>query len=52
MKMIGGIMGFVIWKVDSGESVVKLMKEALTISYVFILFCSENSKKSEAVKGE
>ena len=40
------------WEVDSGESVVDFMEETLKISNVFVLICTENSIKSEAVKGE
>ncbi|MFX0033879.1 MAG: toll/interleukin-1 receptor domain-containing protein [Candidatus Hodarchaeota archaeon] len=40
------------WEVDSGEDVVKYMERTLDISQIFILFCSNNAKKSRAVEGE
>ena len=40
------------WEADSGENVVEFMEKTLGKSNVFVLFCSENSMKSEAVKGE
>ncbi len=40
------------WEVDSGESVVDFMEETLRVSNIFMLFCTENSFNSEAVKGE
>ena len=40
------------WEVDSGEDIVDYMEKALQLSKIFILFCSENSIKSQAVEDE
>jgi len=40
------------WEVDSKQNIVEFMEETLNKTQVFVLFCSENSMKSEAVKGE
>ncbi|MFX1411432.1 MAG: TIR domain-containing protein, partial [Promethearchaeota archaeon] len=40
------------WERDSGESIVEFMEETFKVSNVFILFCSENAMKSQAVKDE
>lgn len=40
------------WEVDSKENIVEYMEETLKISNTFILFCSENSAKSQAVEDE
>ncbi|MFX1572639.1 MAG: ABC transporter substrate-binding protein [Promethearchaeota archaeon] len=40
------------WEVDSKQNIVEFMEETLRKTNAFILFCSENSIKSEAVKGE
>ena len=40
------------WEVDSKQNIVEFMEETLNKTQVFVLFCSENSLKSEAVKGE
>jgi len=40
------------WEADSRANIVEFMEETLKISNVFILFCSENSMKSRAVKDE
>jgi len=40
------------WEVDSGENIVEYMEETLKITNVFVLFCSENSLNSKAVKDE
>jgi len=40
------------WEVDSKQNIVEFMEETLKITDVFVLFCSENSIKSGAVKGE
>lgn len=40
------------WKADSKQNIVEYMEEALKKTNTFILFCSKNSMKSEAVKGE
>lgn len=40
------------WERDSKANIVEFMDETLEISNTFILFCSENSIKSRAVKDE
>ncbi|MFX1575490.1 MAG: TIR domain-containing protein [Promethearchaeota archaeon] len=40
------------WEADSKQNIVEFMDETLEKCNVFILFCSENSMKSEAVKDE
>ncbi|MFX1570684.1 MAG: right-handed parallel beta-helix repeat-containing protein [Promethearchaeota archaeon] len=40
------------WEVDSKQNIVEFMEETLNKSKAFVLFCSENSIKSDAVKGE
>ncbi|MFX0151921.1 MAG: TIR domain-containing protein, partial [Candidatus Hodarchaeota archaeon] len=40
------------WEADSGENIVEFMEKTLRESNITILFCSENSINSEAVKGE
>jgi hypothetical protein len=40
------------WQADSDQNIVEFMEETLKNTDVFILFCSENSIKSDAVKGE
>ncbi|MFX1371876.1 MAG: ABC transporter substrate-binding protein [Promethearchaeota archaeon] len=40
------------WEVDSKQNIVEFMEETLKKTNVFVLFCSENSIKSDAVKGE
>jgi len=40
------------WEKDSGQNIVEFMEATLAKSDVFVLFCSENSMKSLAVKDE
>ncbi len=40
------------WEVDSGENIVTYMERTLTITKVFVFFCSENSIRSKAVEDE
>ena len=40
------------WEADSRANIVDFMEETLKISNVFVLFCTENSMKSKAVKDE
>jgi len=40
------------WERDSGENIVSYMEKTISKSNVFVLFCSENSKKSKAVEDE
>ncbi|MFX1569417.1 MAG: right-handed parallel beta-helix repeat-containing protein [Promethearchaeota archaeon] len=40
------------WEVDSKQNIVEFMEETLRKTNAFILFCSEHSIKSQAVKGE
>ncbi len=42
----------IFWEADSKQNIVEFMEETLRITNAFILFCSENSIKSGAVKGE
>jgi len=37
---------------DSGQNIVEYMEKTLSVSNIFVLFCTENSKKSRAVEGE
>ena len=52
LKLYPEIENVSFWEADSGENVVEFMEKTLGKSNVFVLFCSENSMKSEAVKGE
>ena len=40
------------WEADSKANIVEFMEKTLKETNVFVLFCSENSMNSEAVKGE
>ncbi len=40
------------WQADSNQNIVEFMEDTLKNTDVFILFCSKNSVKSDAVKGE
>jgi parallel beta-helix repeat protein len=40
------------WEADSKQNIVEFMEETLNKTDVFLLFCSENASKSEAVRGE
>jgi len=40
------------WQADSKENIVEFMEQTLKDCDVFVLFCSENSNKSKAVKDE
>ncbi len=40
------------WEKDSGINVVKYMEDNLGRSNIFLLFCSQNSRKSKAVEAE
>jgi len=42
----------IFWEEDSKTNIVEFMEETLDKTQVFVLFCSVNSKKSKAVKGE
>ncbi|MFX1572305.1 MAG: TIR domain-containing protein [Promethearchaeota archaeon] len=46
---IGRVM---FWEADSQANIVEYMEKTLRITNVFVLLCSENSFKSESVKGE
>ena len=52
LKKYSEIEDISFWEADSGENIVDFMEKTLRKSNTFILFCSENSMKSEAVKGE
>ncbi len=52
LKVYSEIEEISFWEADSGENIVDFMEKTLRKSNTFILFCSENSMKSEAVKGE
>ena len=41
-----------IWEKDSSQNIVEFMEDTLSKSDVFVLFCSDNSMKSPAVKDE
>ncbi len=41
-----------IWEKDSSQNIVEFMETTLAKSDVFVLFCSDNSMKSPAVKDE
>jgi len=40
------------WEEHSGDNIVRFMEEYIGRSRIFLLFCSENACKSEAVKSE
>ena len=40
------------WQADSDQNIVEFMEATLKKTDVFVLFCSKNSVKSDAVKGE
>ncbi len=40
------------WEADSNQNIVEFMEETLKNTDVFVLFCSQNSVKSNAVKDE
>ena len=40
------------WEADAARNIVDYMEETLKESDIFVLFCSENSVKSAAVKDE
>jgi len=40
------------WEADSARNIVEYMEETLKGSNIFVLFCSENSSRSSAVKDE
>jgi parallel beta-helix repeat protein len=52
LELYPEINDVLFWEVDSKQNIVEFMEETLNKTKVFVLFCSENSKKSEAVKGE
>ena len=37
---------------DSGQNIVEYMEKTLSACNIFVLFCSEHSKKSKSVEGE
>ena len=41
-----------LWEEDSGENIVSYMERSLTITKVFVFFCSENAIRSKAVEDE
>ena len=40
------------WERDSKANIVEFMEETLEVSNIFVLFCSENTAKSKAVRDE
>lgn len=52
LKTYPSILKVLYWESSSGENIVRFMERALRRADVFILFCSENAKKSKAITGE
>jgi len=52
LEMYPEINKVLFWEVDSKQNIVEFMEQTLNKTQVFVLFCSENSMKSEAVKSE
>ena len=52
LELYSEIKEVLYWEVDSKQNIVEFMEETLKKTNVFVLFCSEKSMKSEAVKGE
>lgn len=52
LKSYTEIEEVLFWEADSSANIVEYMEETLKKCNVFILFCSENSMKSKAVKDE
>ena len=52
LKKYPNINEVLFWEADSKQNIVEFMEESLTKTEVFVLFCSENSSKSKAVKDE
>ena len=52
LELYPEISNVYFWEVDSGENIVTFMEQTLKKTNVFVLFCSENSIKSQAVEGE
>lgn len=52
LKKYPEIAEVLYWEADSRANIVDFMEETLKISNVFVLFCTENSMKSKAVKDE
>jgi len=52
LELYPEISEVLFWEVDSKQNIVEFMEETLKKTNVFVLFCSENSIKSRAVKDE
>jgi len=52
LELYSEIKEVLFWEADSKQNIVEFMEETLKKTDVFVLFCSEHSVKSEAVKGE
>ena len=52
LELFPEINKVLFWEVDSSANIVEFMEETLRKTNVFILFCSENSQKSKAVRDE
>ncbi|MFW9902533.1 MAG: toll/interleukin-1 receptor domain-containing protein, partial [Candidatus Thorarchaeota archaeon] len=52
LELYPEIKKVLFWEADSKQNIVEFMEETLRKTNAFVLFCSENSIKSEAVKGE
>ncbi|MFX0001474.1 MAG: ABC transporter substrate-binding protein, partial [Candidatus Hermodarchaeota archaeon] len=52
LELYPEIKKVLFWEADSKQNIVEFMEETLKKTNAFVLFCSENSMKSEAVKGE
>jgi len=52
LELYPKIKEVIFWEVDSKQNIIEFMEGALRKSDTFVLFCSKNSSKSEAVKGE
>ena len=52
LELYSKINEVLFWEADSCENIVDYMEDTLRKTNVFILYCSENSMKSNAVKDE
>jgi len=52
LKKYPKIDNVLYWEADSGQDIVEYMEKTLSITNVFVLLCSENAKKSNAVSDE
>jgi len=52
LKLYPEINEVLFWEADSKQNIVEFMEETLKKTDTFVLFCSDNSMKSESVKGE